>query len=96
MARFFAMRCTPRDSTMVTMAGNPSGMAATARLTPVKNISPGAMPFHKDSKKINPQMTKVRFPNKADSPASFFCRGVCSSFWSSIAAILPMAVLSTG
>ncbi|OQA07638.1 MAG: hypothetical protein BWY65_01808 [Firmicutes bacterium ADurb.Bin373] len=32
------IRCTPRASATVTMAGRPSGMAATARLTPARNI----------------------------------------------------------
>ena len=39
MALRLTMRCTPRASTMVTMAGRPSGMAATARETAVMNIS---------------------------------------------------------
>ena len=39
MARRLAIRATPRASTMVTMAGRPSGMAATARDTAVRNIS---------------------------------------------------------
>ena len=34
-----AMRCTPIASVMVIMAGKPSGIAATARLTAAKNIS---------------------------------------------------------
>ena len=33
------IRCTPSASAIVTIAGSPSGMAATARLTPAKNIS---------------------------------------------------------
>ena len=32
MARRAAMRCTPMARAMVTMAGSPSGMAATARV----------------------------------------------------------------
>ena len=39
MAPRFAMRPTPRASTMVTMAGSPSGMAATARDTAVRNMN---------------------------------------------------------
>ena len=39
MALYFTIRCTPRASTMVTMAGRPSGMAATARATADMNIS---------------------------------------------------------
>ena len=36
--------CTPMASTMVTMASSPSGMAATARLMAVINISPASFP----------------------------------------------------
>ena len=39
MAFFFAMRCTPIASTMVTMVGSPSGMAETASDTDTINIS---------------------------------------------------------
>ena len=39
MALCFTIRCTPRASTMVTMAGRPSGMAATARETAAMSIS---------------------------------------------------------
>ena len=39
MAPRAAIRWTPRARTMVTMAGSPSGMAATARDTAVRNIS---------------------------------------------------------
>ena len=36
--------CTPMASTMVTIASSPSGMAATARLMAVMNISPASFP----------------------------------------------------
>ena len=39
MALRLAMRPTPMASTMVTMAGRPSGIAATARATAVRNMS---------------------------------------------------------
>ena len=39
MALRRAIRPTPTASTMVTMAGSPSGMAATARATAVRNMS---------------------------------------------------------
>ena len=35
----FTMRCTPNARAIVTIAGSPSGMAATARLTEVRNAS---------------------------------------------------------
>ena len=39
MALRRAMRCTPMASTMVMMAGRPSGIAATAMPTVARNIS---------------------------------------------------------
>ena len=44
MAFCLANFCTPRASTMVDTAGSPSGMAATARLTAVMNISISGRP----------------------------------------------------
>ena len=42
IALFFAILVTPSDSIIVTIAGSPSGIAATARLTAVMNmLSPG-------------------------------------------------------
>ena len=53
MAPRAAIRPTPRASTMVTMAGRPSGMAATARDTAVRNISSIRFPWIKPT----PNMT---------------------------------------
>ena len=41
------IRCTPRDRATVTMAGSPSGMAATARETPAKNMLPARIALKK-------------------------------------------------
>ena len=41
IARFAAMRRTPSARTIVTTAGSPSGIAATARLIAIMNISSG-------------------------------------------------------
>ena len=38
IALFLIIRCTPNDNATVTIAGNPSGIAATARETPAKNM----------------------------------------------------------
>src|SRR5699024_2670311 len=38
-ARRFIILCTPRDKATVTIAGNPSGITATASETPARNIS---------------------------------------------------------
>ena len=45
MAPRWAIRPTPRARTMVTMAGSPSGMAATARETAVRNMSSRSFPW---------------------------------------------------
>ena len=45
MAPRRAIRPTPRARTMVTMAGSPSGMAATARETAVRNMSSRSFPW---------------------------------------------------
>ncbi|OPZ74602.1 MAG: hypothetical protein BWY80_00527 [Firmicutes bacterium ADurb.Bin456] len=39
-----AIRCTPKASATVTMAGIPSGMAPTARLTPVRRVFSRLLP----------------------------------------------------
>ena len=39
IALLLAMRCTPMDKTIVTIAGSPSGIAATARLTESMKLS---------------------------------------------------------
>ena len=63
MAPRRASRCTPMDSTMVTMAGSPSGMAATASETAVMSIS--AAPFPRAMPRVN---TTVHTPmHSADS-----------------------------
>ena len=43
IARFCAMTRVPMASTMVTMAGSPSGMAATASPTTARKISSGGI-----------------------------------------------------
>ena len=62
-AFFFAIRCTPRESIIVTIAGRPSGMAATARLTLVINISKIGRPCRVPIKKITTQIDKAAIPN---------------------------------
>ena len=54
------MRVTPRASVMVTIAGRPSGMAATARLTAVRNISTSGSPRSTPSPNTSDTMASAR------------------------------------
>ena len=63
MIAFLAtIRCTPMASTMVTMAGSPSGIAATARDTAVMNMSMTAMRSIRPTMKMTAQMPSARKP----------------------------------
>ena len=59
---FFAILVTPIDNTIVTIAGNPSGIAATASPTDVINISTGSIFFNKPIINITPHITKQVVP----------------------------------
>ncbi|CDD03485.1 unknown [Ruminococcus sp. CAG:382] len=48
---------------IVTIAGSPSGMAATARLTLVRNISAGGNPLISDTAKITRHITSAALPS---------------------------------
>ena len=73
---FFAILLTPIDSIIVTIAGNPSGIAATANPTDVMNISIGSMCFIIPIKNINTHIAKQTIPNDFPTCANFFCIGV--------------------
>ncbi len=45
IAFLFIIRCTPKAKATVTMAGNPSGIAATAKLIPAMHINNKGSPF---------------------------------------------------
>ena len=75
-AFFLAILCTPRESIMVTMAGRPSGMAATARLTEVINISKIGIRFIIPMTKIIIHISKAAIPKDLLIFASRFCKGV--------------------
>ena len=80
MAFFFTMRVTPIESTMVTMAGKPSGMAETARDTAVMNIVMISIFSTTPTTKIIAQAMRAVTPRILPSCASFCCRGVAVSF----------------
>ena len=76
MLFFFAILVTPIDSIIVTIAGSPSGIAATANPTDVINISTGSICFIKPIAKIITHITKHAIPNIFPTSPSFFCNGV--------------------
>ncbi len=62
MARCAAMRRTPTASVMVTTAGSPSGMAATARLMEIRNISSGGTCWNSPMTKMTKQIASAPMP----------------------------------
>ncbi len=81
MARLAAMRRTPAASVMVTTAGRPSGMAATARLTAIRNISSGSTRWNRPMMKITKQMASAPMPRVRPTRASRCWSGVCGAAW---------------
>ena len=93
IAFLFTILCTPIASTMVDTAANPSGMAATARLTAVINIWIGSLPYSNPIAKIITQITKAAIPSVFPSLFSLSCSGVLfSSVELIISAIFPTSV----
>ena len=90
---FFAIFVTPIDSIIVTIAGSPSGIAATAKPTEVINISIGSIFFKSPITNINRQIPKHAIPNDFPTSSNFFWIGVSgASFVIIIFAILPTFV----
>ena len=90
---FFDIACIPMASTIVTIAGSPSGMAATARLIEVINISKGAYFLTIPIMNISAHIPTADIPSIFPVLSSLFCSGV--SFFSPpaiIAAIFPTSV----
>ena len=73
---FFAILVTPIESIIVTIAGNPSGIAATASPTEVINISTGSIFFNNPITNISKQIIKHPIPKLLPTSPSFFCIGV--------------------
>ena len=93
MARCLASLLTPMASTMVTTAVSPSGMAATPRLTAMRNISNGSLCWSSPSRKMTPHTAST--PSPRSFPVSF--SRSCSGVWGAssraiIPAIFPTAV----
>ena len=90
---FLAILVTPIESIIVTIAGNPSGIAATANPTDVMNISIGSIFFRIPITNMIAQITKQPIPNVFPTSPSFFCIGVSGdSFVIIIFAIFPTFV----
>ena len=73
------IRCTPMASTMVTMAGRPSGMADTASETAVMKISSSGMPLERPMPKITAQAASAATPRYLLNCARRCCSGVLLS-----------------
>ena len=70
------IRCTPSASAIVTMAGSPSGIAATARLTPARNMPYGGCPCKMPAMTtmtVKPSATTIKI---LPSCSSLCCSGV--------------------
>ena len=81
MALRAAMRCTPMASVMVMIAGKPSGMAATARLTAVRNMTDTSSPRATPAPNTTAQITTDAAARRRPSTANRFWRGVLGAWW---------------
>ncbi len=87
------MRLAPMASAIVTTAGRASGMAATARLTAVKNISSGTSSRSRPAAKTIAQITRIDAESQRPKLARRFCSGVIGRSCSRIkVAIMPSSV----
>jgi len=87
------IRLTPSDSTMVTIAGSPSGIAETANETLVMNISMSSMPSISPTTNTTAQAARAATPSALPSFTSFCCSGVwLSNSPSSSSAMRPTSV----
>ena len=93
IARFAAMRRTPSAKTIVTTAGRPSGIAATARLMEIMNISSGSAFWISPIKKITAHIPSTKNPMSLPVRRSRSFNGVSGvSSSPSIAAMRPISV----
>ncbi len=67
---------TPRAKTIVTIAGRPSGIAATAKLTAVINISSGGKPRKTPTTNIKATITRIARPSFFPKTSNFRWSGV--------------------
>ena len=62
MAFLLTILFIPKANTIVTMAGSPSGIAATARLIDVMNISSRSLPCNRPIRNTKPHITRQPMP----------------------------------
>mmetsp|Transcript_19988 Transcript_19988/g.46221 ORF Transcript_19988/g.46221 Transcript_19988/m.46221 type:complete len:231 (-) Transcript_19988:678-1370(-) len=88
-----AIRITPSARVTVTQMGKPSGMAATARETPIWNMSSSFLPWITPMSAITPMMPKLSSESFCPSSSIETCSGVfrCSTFFISWK-VLPKSV----
>ncbi len=93
MAFRLAILCTPMANAPVTTAGRASGTAATARLTPHRNISKSSFPLRTPRSDMTATTATEPTPSHCPISAILLSRGVSSSstIWI-ISAILPNSV----
>mmetsp|Transcript_25277 Transcript_25277/g.79323 ORF Transcript_25277/g.79323 Transcript_25277/m.79323 type:complete len:321 (-) Transcript_25277:432-1394(-) len=88
-----AMRTTPSASVTVTQMGSPSGMAATARLTPIWNMDSSGRPRSQPTTLMTPMMAKLMTLRFLPSSSMVSCSGVFGSSMSrSSAKVAPNSV----
>ena len=93
IAFLFAIFVTAMERIIVTIAGKPSGIAATAKPTDVINISTTDIFFITPITKIKAQITTQAIPSTLPTSLNFFWIGVCgASFVIIILAIFPTSV----
>ncbi len=87
-----AIFCTPRASVIVTTAGRPSGMAATASATAVRNITGASKSCSTPRAKIRAAMPRASTPIRRPTRSRDTWSGVGGSSSLSSSAICPTAV----
>ncbi len=93
IAFLLAIFVTPIDNIIVTIAGSPSGIAATANPTDVINICIGSIFFTIPITNIIPHIIKHTIPSVFPTSPNFFCIGVSGDTSSIIiSAIFPILV----
>ncbi len=92
MAFLLDILVTPKAKTIATIAANPSGIAATAKLIAVKNISNKSFPCKYAIAKIKTHTPTAINPKTLPNSSSLSCRGVSSLSSSRFLAMVPISV----
>ena len=92
IALFLAILCTPRARATVTIAGSPSGIAATARATATRSIWATELPFSMPAAKTIALIAMHIIPILLLTVLSSICKGVMPSSPWTILAIFPISV----